>query len=310
MSSFIKKVFSFLTFIFLNPIYLENQRKKNFLLNIFALQFLYSVFSILCVIHTFTFYDSVPFSIIFNLQLVQTVVPSLISVYLTIDFLLKREIMEIKKLASYFDESNWFMIKAILCLFTLFLVRVGKILTTMQNKVFVIYTLSTMFPELISSMSDFAFAFYADNLTKKIKNYNKHLRNINLDWETVKKIEETLAEFDGISLEISNVFSLRLFITLLHNFVLLVISLYWIFIRIVYNHFDRIEGFACFLYIIQPLMCYFLIFHSAQNKLTAVSTFFKFISTIFSKSFIHSTKKRLQFCLKDRKATQWFRSNS
>jgi hypothetical protein len=275
MSLIVDRVFNFLTFILLNPIFFQNYRKKDLIFFILTLNSLYTVFSFLCSCYLFALYFTNTFNIGLILQFFQTFVPCLISFYLVIDFVWYFKLFLAADSSLKCNQIKGLKVKVIVFLLIVTFIRACKIITSLKSFLFVIYGLCSMMPELVASMSDFAFAVYVDNLTHQIKKFNDDLRLQQIDWKVAKEVEKALSEFHQISQDICRVYSSRLFVTLSCNFVQLVIALFWIFIRVAFNHFDRIEGFATFLYIVQPILCFFVVFQAAHQNSIAVRKFFK-----------------------------------
>jgi hypothetical protein len=275
MTRVISKYFEFLTLVLLNPVEIKKYRQRgfenHFYFHIFILNLIYCFFSLIFAFYTFSFLEVLAVNMGMTLQFVQTVVPSLNMFYLSMDFLKNVKIDLSLKLQKSCAESikSSSRSKILVCLSVLMIVRAIKLFLAPFFQNF-IYALCTMMPELVASMSDFAFAFYVDNLTNQIKKFNDELRLQQIDWKVAKEVEKALSEFHRISQDICRVYSSRLFVTLSYNFVQLVIALFWIFIRIAFNHLYEIDGFASFLYIVQPILCFSIVFQSVQNCLDEV----------------------------------------
>lgn len=278
MSCLFSKTFDFLTFFLLHPLEMSKFRQQSFekFVNCFviSLNLVYCWFSLILAFCTFETIDEIQLNMGTSLQFVQTVFPSLICFYLAIDVISARNVKLLLKLERNLvrETKNFHKFKLFVCFLILLAVRLTKLLIGpfITN---VIYALCTMIPELVASMNDFAFAFYVDNLTTRIRDFNKCLKTKTMKLKEVKEVEEALIDFHQTSCDIGKVYSSRLFLTLSFNFIQLVISLYWIFIRIAFDHLHGTEGFATFLYVIQPVLCFFVVFNSAQNCLNEVSVF-------------------------------------
>lgn len=276
MTSFLEKSFDFITFLLLNPVEitkLEHRSYKNyFKCFIFTLNVFFCLFSSVFAFLTFTTTEVFVFNMGFTLQLVQTGFPTLISFYLGIDLLRERKLkLSIKNFKSV-DKAwkNTGKFKICICLLVLLIVRSIKLYIA-PTFIHVAYALCSMIPELIASLSDFVFVFYIDNLTNEITKCNKNLRLEQLNLRTVNEIKNSLDKFHQAAYNICKVYSSRLIFTLSFNFIQLVLSLYWIFIRISFGHLHGVQGFATFLYAIQPTLCFYVIFKATQNCFVAVS---------------------------------------
>lgn len=274
MDHFSEITFNYVTFLFLNPVNVAKLGsvgyEKHYLFQFIMLNFIYVFFSIILSLYTFFENKSNRLNIAILLQFVSTVVPTLITIYLSIDILSEKK----KNLNSKI--SNWLDCKVNQKVNRLkLLARLAVLLATRAIKLYhspkfvnAAYSLCSMMPELCYSMSDFTFIFYVENLTSEIKAFNDKLLLLKeINCEKVIEIKITLEKLHEISRNINEAFSSRLIVTLFYNFVQLVVSFYWIFIRIAFGHFN---GFVTFLYVIQPFMCIYGICKSTQRCLNAV----------------------------------------
>jgi hypothetical protein len=127
-----------------------------------------------------------------------------------------------------------------------------------------------MMPELVTSANDFLFSLCVVELTGEVRSINEVLKLKKLDCETMNKVNKVIKNHLEVSSSLKQFFSPRLFVTLLYNLVQLTIALYWIFIRIAHNHFNKIEGYASFIYIVQPSCCLFAVFGSVHGYVKQV----------------------------------------
>lgn len=131
-------------------------------------------------------------------------------------------------------------VKFVIFILILIVIRIAKNYLRIAGYV---YVLSTMIPEFIYSSSDFYFVYCIDNLTNQIKLFNSKLLNTQiLDKQNVKHIENGIKLLYQHSRFILSRFSLCLFFTITYNFTILIINLYWMFLRISYQTLNRIQG--------------------------------------------------------------------
>jgi hypothetical protein len=118
-----------------------------------------------------------------------------------------------------------------------FLVKFSVLIVVKILKLFfagTVFSVTMMFPELVMSTSDYAFTLYVDLLTIRIRNYSKSINHTNFK---VLEVRQDFLAFHKLSLMLMKRFRISLFLNITLNFVLLIINMYWIFIRIVYGPF-------------------------------------------------------------------------
>lgn len=93
-------------------------------------------------------------------------------------------------------------------------------------------SIATMFTELVCSASDYAFTFNVNLLKIHIKKYS-----IEITPQNIKKLKvhEDFSTFYKLSQLLCRRYSISLLLNIILNFVLIVIALYWIFIRIAFG---------------------------------------------------------------------------
>lgn len=122
------------------------------------------------------------------------------------------------------------------------------------------YGLSYLLPDLIFRATCESFVFYVNCSTmilEKLRHYSCS-ENGTIDFDHVQlSLDEQLKTLKKIEKFYSN----RLFSILLYDIFQLIVSLYWIFIRIVYNHVN----WATFAYLPPSLISLYSIFSSPQK---------------------------------------------
>lgn len=94
------------------------------------------------------------------------------------------------------------------------------------------FSSNAMFPELVCSINDYAFTFYVELLSVCIKNYAD---NIKIENVMSMDVRHHHLKFVKLARKINQRFNFGLFFTISFNFILLILSLYWFFIRIIYG---------------------------------------------------------------------------
>lgn len=274
MSRRFEKMIEFLTFFLLNPARINKFRafghESYFKFNISMLSLFYTFFSAVNIFFGFSCYEQITLNTRIVLHAVQTVLPLIICIYLTTDLLKNQKIDLSLKISEALIEPNISqkcLIKLCVRLFVLVAVYSLKIYTNGPVVKDIVYAFSTIFPDFVASSSDFMFAFYVEHLTIKIEEFHQELELFNIiDMKKMKKIESRLESFQQICRNIEKFYSQRLILTIFYNFMQLVISLYWIFIRVAFNHLN----FPTFLFLVQPVLCIYTVFKTPQRCLDAV----------------------------------------
>lgn len=148
---------------------------------------------------------------------------------------LKTQLIQ-KYKSKVFDCDIKFMIFVLI----LIIIRIAKNYLRIAGFV---YVLSTMIPEFIYSSSDFYFVYCIDILTNQIKLFNSKLLNTqNINDNDVKQIKVDIKLLYQHSRMIMSRFSLCIFFTITYNFTILIINLYWMFLRVSYQTLNKIQG--------------------------------------------------------------------
>ena len=137
-------------------------------------------------------------------------------------------------------------------------------------------SMSMMFPEFVGAANDYAFAFYVDILKVRMQNYSTVMKSENFD---VPEARKYFMAFHKLSHMLIKRFQISLFLNITLNFIVLIINMYWIFIRIVYGPFRWNIKTRCF----QEHLKYFLnIFSTVSQRFsTQSSSFWTFIQYLW-----------------------------
>jgi hypothetical protein len=262
MSSAVEKAFEIFSFAFLHPVGSNSGFSRKVLLVILII--LYLVFSLASSLYFLPLTSSLTF---LNVLLIfQSYVHIFISFFLAIDYLIRGSL-----LSDHFQTFNsTSKLMFIANLMILVVVRVMKLMTALDYLYGFIAMLAPMVPELVASANDFLFSLCVVELTSEVRSINEVLKLKKLDSKTMNKVNKMIEKHLEVSGSLKQLFSPRLFVTLLYHFIELTIALYWIFIRIAHNHFNKIEGYTTFIYMFQPVYCLSAVFGSVHGYVKQV----------------------------------------
>lgn len=102
----------------------------------------------------------------------------------------------------------------------------------------IFFILSTTTAELTLFMSDFLFILLLENLLEKLKKLRREIEYGN----NLQIIDKKLLRHLEVERIVFSRFSQELFITISFNYFKLIVCLYWIFIRIRFKRFTKMEG--------------------------------------------------------------------
>lgn len=100
------------------------------------------------------------------------------------------------------------------------------------------FSLAMMFPELVGSANDYLFTYYVDSLAIRIKNYATAINSNNFK---VLQVRRDFLAFYNMANMLMQRFQISLFLNITLNFVMLIVNLYFLFIRIVYGPFRLVD---------------------------------------------------------------------
>lgn len=230
----------------------KNGMHKIVLICIIQLQMFYWIFSAVLMIVTCLMWKNSTKTIGFYAHLFQVLSPFMIMIYIvTSSFINQEKYQEISNDIENIDEilssksrkTNIYPMSLILyfignCNFMI-IMKVLKIYLLRAELYNIMFTCSIFIPELICYASDFLFIFYVNLLTNEIKKLNKSLSSTStLSKSGLLKWQRNSLQIIKISQKINALYSKSLCCTIFYNFVSLVICLYWLFTRVVYNHLN------------------------------------------------------------------------
>lgn len=271
-------MFDHVTLILLNPVNVSRFFKTKKQLKIFLVIFnlIYAVISMFFVLEVF--YElyalkDLKFSVGSFLVFIQIVIPQILQFYFMLDFTRDKNInLRLKihqKLMLTYNHRRLMRLK--IKLIGQLLLVVGTQLTKLlwvSSYFNISYAISILIPDAVRCANDFMFTYHVDILTLQIKNSMDDVNFYPLTPLLLKEYRNKIIKYSEICFMLTKFYSTKLLLTITYNFILLIISFYWIFVRIAFNHFDSLETF---LYIIQPLLCILSIFHSSHSSFVMVS---------------------------------------
>lgn len=255
--------------LLMNPISLRwfVKKKLMFHLKIFfvILTVFYMSFSAIFFIRTLKlFQNRTNFEAVISLM--ENVAPNVIAFFISLSCMRHFQLQSILAISSRsqltLDESKNQHIFIILKLLIISTSKFMQMLMVGESELelSLYYGLSYLHSELILRATCESFVFYVNCATEKLEklrissrrengtiDFNHVQSSFDEQLETVKKIEKF--------------YSNRLFSILIYDIFQLIVSLYWIFIRIVYNHVN----WATFAYLPPPLISLYSIFSSSQK---------------------------------------------
>lgn len=207
---------------------------------VFYLQFFFAFVTVYCL---YSVMDSVTIPVYIFVLIVQIVCPLVFGICMNFEAYRKRKLEKriaekLRKLdktlkmnfAAYEVAGDENCSRKYLTKFSiLFVVRIVKICYAGT-----LISMSMLFPEFVGSANDYAFAFYVDLLKARIQNYSNAIKGDNFE---VSEAREYFMAFHKLSQMLIKRFKMSLFLNITLNFIVLIINMYWIFIRIVYGPF-------------------------------------------------------------------------
>lgn len=136
-----------------------------------------------------------------------------------------------------------------------------------------LFMLSSALSELIFSLNDMQFKFHLDSLTERIIKLNSFISSSSkLSIRNVLRIRNLTTKMQSHAKNTNDYFSLNVFVTISFNFLSFIISMYWIFMRLVYTKTGSIQSkvikvFWIFNLLINRLLrlCFLFVSHSTDS---------------------------------------------
>lgn len=247
---------------------------------------LFETFLVLATLHFNSQYFRIRVALV--LQFIQVLFPQFIKLFVVYQAFkltkfqqnIQSQVNDIQSLMGkhfkMFDNSNNCELKFILLIMLLILAR-GTKLYLQHERAYLIYHCSTMISELIFSCNDFLFTFYVDKLSNQSTNLCRYLKTMeNCDRNKIAHLQTITRKIFTNTKTIESRYSSALFVTISYNFSLLIINLYWLFMRIAYNNFEKLGG-TC--YLIQTIIArsFIIFFFNLHQTILAFCILFNLV---------------------------------
>jgi hypothetical protein len=270
-------MFNYVTILLVNPIKISQffTNEKHFRIFMCILNLIYITITgyfVAIVLNEIGFQS---ITIGFTLVFFSEIMPFFLQIAFALDILRSRKIQLIDEMASALlskcgrRDLRTIKLKFMARQLVLITVRLIKFLVSTTN-FNVAYAACTMIGELMLAASDFVFTLYCEALESRINESVRFVRVLLFTPDLRREMEREIREFAEIREKILQIYASRILITTIFNLILLVISLYWTTMRLVFNHFETLESYATFLYLIQPILCIWTTFYSANDCTVAV----------------------------------------
>ncbi|KAG5673115.1 hypothetical protein PVAND_003189 [Polypedilum vanderplanki] len=136
---------------------------------------------------------------------------------------------------------------------------------------FVVFNTQTFLGELIYTCNDLMFVYFVELMTENLKFINCKIQMIRTSRE-VKIITKELIEIFWLKRDIEKRYSTEVFYTVTYNFILNIISFYWVLMRIIFNHLNGLLGWGTFLHFIAPIFMLWIIFSKCEEFQSTLKT--------------------------------------
>lgn len=268
-------MFDYITLILLNPVNISRffNTKKDLKIFLVLLNLIYAVISIAFVCNILYEINDLKFSIGSVLVFIQLIIPQILQFYLAFHFIRDKNIQLTMKIHQKLIQNSengglmWLKIKFIVQISIVIGIQLSKL--AFVTKFFnIAYCFCIIIPDTIRCGNDFVFTYHVDVIKCQIKNSLDDVNFYQLTPELLKKYRNKITEYSKMCNMLTKLHSSKLLLTITYNFVLLIISFYWIFVRLAFNHF---ESFETFLYLFQPLLSILTVFHSCHKCFVMVS---------------------------------------
>jgi hypothetical protein len=196
----------------------------------------------------------------------QSVFPLLIQNFLIIRAFVMRnqqKLIAIKLRSSYIQEDGKYEQKFIFRMFLIICVRFLKY-CCIANFSSGIYYFQSTFAELIYSSNDLMFVYYVELLIEYLDYINHKVQTMRTQ-NDLKIIKMEIFEVFKLKRKILNRYSIDIFITISYNFVLLIISFYWVVMRLIFNYLKTYQSFGTFTHFPIPIFVYWLLFSRCER---------------------------------------------
>lgn len=265
-------MFNYITFILLNPTNLIFEKDlKVLLLFLNSIYLVFSVFFVTDIFFELNQTGDLKFSVGCVLVFIQLVIPQILQLFFVLHFIRDKKMQLLMKIDKVLIENQrglmWHKIKFICHISIIIGVQLAKLL--FAEKFFnIAYAFSVLIPDAVRCASDLIFVYYVDILTSLINSSVDDIKFLLLTPTTLREHRNKITEYSEICFMLTKFYSMKLLLNITFNFILLITSCYWIFVRLAFNH---LKNFETFLYLVQPLLCMITVFHSSHKCFMTVS---------------------------------------
>lgn len=127
-----------------------------------------------------------------------------------------------------------------------------------------IFNSHTAFPELIYSSNDLMFVYYVDLLIEYLDFINCKAQMVRTQKDMVI-IKRRICEIFYLKRKILERYSIDIFITVTYNFILTIISFYWVIMRLIFRDLEYFIDYATFLHFPEPIFISWILFSSCEK---------------------------------------------
>ena len=127
-----------------------------------------------------------------------------------------------------------------------------------------IFNSHTAFPELICSSNDLMFIYYVELLIEYLEFINCKAQMMRTQKDMII-IKRRMCEIFSLKRKILERYSIDILITVSYNFVLTIISLYWVIMRLIFRDLEHFADYATFLHFLEPMFIYWILFSRCEK---------------------------------------------
>lgn len=155
------------------------------------------------------------------------------------------------------------------CVIFIVIVRFLKYSLT-SNISYLIFNTQSAFPELIFSCNDLMFVFYLELITESLENLSRKVIAIKSN-NQLKIMQRKICKIFQIKRKIVHRYSVDLLVTITFNFILTIISFYWLIMRLIFNHLSLTEAIVTFSHFFVPCFILWILCRRCENFYKMVS---------------------------------------
>lgn len=143
------------------------------------------------------------------------------------------------------------------------LIRIVKFLFGWK-KFYFIYNFRVCMAELIYTSNDLLFIYYVEMLIEYLEYIDLKIFMVR-NKRDLRQIRRDILQVFWLKIDLEKCFSIDLWLTITYNFILCIISFYWVMVRIIFHHLESISGWATFLHFIIPFYIYWSLFATCEK---------------------------------------------